>query len=304
MKLEKALGLSLITLVLLSFNSYGEETSNQMAACNEALDKADYSLATQVADSILKQNNKQSDALLCKGRALDALGKTEEAEKTLISAVSNAPAGFDTTIANLVLGNYYKQHQNADLALASYQKSLDSSQQQQNQKFIRISHNLMAEAYIEKQDYNAALKSYQAGSQLANNDNERADSFERLAEVYQSLKQLDKAVEFQLKAVVMQKVSGTLDQYAAASLTLGQLFIQNKDYPSANSTLQRLLKFSQDNGGAYYEAKTDLYLAQAKQAQGDKATATSLLQQAQKIANEIHADDLIPAIKKAQQGNE
>jgi cell fate (sporulation/competence/biofilm development) regulator YlbF (YheA/YmcA/DUF963 family) len=47
-----------------------------------------------------------------------------------------------------------------------------------------------------------------------------------------------------------------------------------------------------------------LYLAQAKQAQGDNTAATSLLQQAQKIANDIHADDLIAAIKKAQQGNE
>jgi tetratricopeptide (TPR) repeat protein len=301
MKLEKTLSISFISMILLSFNAYSEDTKSQVSACNQALDQANPNQAIQIADTLLKQNSTHADALLCKGRAYSALGQNDEAEKTLVLATKNALAGFDTTIANLVLGNFYKQHQNSDLALASYQKSLSSSQQENNQKFIRISHNLMAETYTQKHDYNAALASYQAGSDLANNDNERADSYERLASTYQALNQLDNAVEFQLKAVLMQKKAGTLDQYAEASLTLGQLFTQNKDYTSAEKTLQRLLKFSRDNGGVYYEAKADLYLAQTKLAQGDQASATPLLQEAKKIADKIQADDLVVAIKKAEE---
>jgi tetratricopeptide (TPR) repeat protein len=301
MKLEKTLSISFISMILLSFNAYSDDIKSQISACNQALDQANPNQAIQIADNLLKQNNTHADALLCKGRAYSALGQNDEAEKTLILAAKNAQAGFDTTIANLVLGNFYKQHQNPDLALASYQKSLASSQQEKNQKFIRISHNLIAEAYTQKHDYNAALNSYQAGSELANNDNERADSFERLASTYQALNQLDNAVEYQLKAVLMQKKAGSLDQYAEASLTLGKLFTQNKDYTSAEKTLQRLLKFSQENGGAYYEAKADLYLAQTKQAQGDKASATLLLQDAKKIAAKIQADDLIASINKEEE---
>lgn len=301
MKLEKTLSISFISMILLSFNAYSDDIKSQVSACNQALDQANPSQAIQIADNILKQNNTHADALLCKGRAYSALGQNDEAEKILILAAKNAQAGFDTTIANLVLGNFYKQHQNPDLALASYQKSLASSQQEKNQKFIRISHNLIAEAYTQKHDYNAALNSYQAGSELANNDNERADSFERLASTYQALNQLDNAVEYQLKAVLMQKKAGSLDQYAEASLTLGKLFTQNKDYTSAEKTLQRLLKFSQENGGAYYEAKADLYLAQTKQAQGDKASATLLLQDAKKIAEKIQAEDLIASINKEEE---
>ncbi|MGV3582901.1 MAG: tetratricopeptide repeat protein [Methylophilus sp.] len=304
MKLEKTLSLSFITMILLSLNSYGADANSQITVCNQALDNANPRQAVQIADALLKQNNTQADALLCKGRALNALGQNDEAEKSLVSAVMNAQPGFNSTIANLILGNFYKQHQRTDLALVSYQKSLASSKLENNQKFMRISHNLIAEAYTQKQDYNAALSSYQAGSELANNDNERADSYERLSSIYQSLNQLDNAVEFQLKAVLMQKKSGTLDQYAEASLTLGQLFTQNKDYSSAEKTLQRLLKFSQENGGDYYEAKTDLYLAQTKQAQGDKTSATSLLQDAKKIAEKIQANDLVASIKKAEETNQ
>jgi tetratricopeptide (TPR) repeat protein len=303
MKLEKTLSLSFITMILLSLNSYGGDASSQISACNQALDNANPSQAIQIADVLLKQNNTQADALLCKGRALNALGRNDEAEKSLVSAVMNAQPGFNSTVANLILGNFYKQHQRTDSALVSYQKSLASSKLENNQKFMRISHNLIAEAYTQKQDYNAALTSYQAGSELANNDNERADSYERLASIYQALNQLDNAVEFQLKAVLMQKKSGTLDQYAEASLTLGQLFTQNKDYSSAEKTLQRLLKFSQENGGDYYEAKADLYLAQTKQAQGDQASATLLLQDAKKIAEKIQANDLVALIKKAEVTN-
>jgi tetratricopeptide (TPR) repeat protein len=301
MKLENTLNIVFTTLFLYSFNAYSQDASSQVSACNKALDSAQHTQAIDIADALLAQNSEHTEALLCKGRALDALGKNEEAEKTLALAVKHAKPGFDATVAHLILGNFYKQHQKSDQALVHYQSSLTQSQQDNNQKFIRISHNLMAEAYTQKKDYNAALNSYQAGSELSNNDNERADSYERLANTYKALNQLDKAIEYQLKAVLMQKKSGTLDQYAEASLTLGQLFTHNKDYPSAEKTLHRLLTFSQENGGVYYEAKTDLYLAQTKQAQGDHAAASLLLQDAEKIATKIQADDLVASIKKTQE---
>lgn len=301
MKLENTLNLVFTSLILFSINAYSQDDVSRISACNKALDNAQHSQAIAIADELLLKNNEHADALLCKGRALDALGKNEEAEKTLSLAVKHAKSGFDTTIANLILGNFYKLHQNVDQALVNYQNSLTQSKQDNNQKFMRISHNLMAEAYTQKKDYNAALNSYQAGSDLSNNDNERADSYERLANTYKALNQLDKAIEFQLKAVLMQKKSGTLDQYAEASLTLGQLFTHNKDYPSAEKTLNRLLKFSQENGGVYYEAKTDLYLAQTKQAQGDYAAAAALLQDAEKIATKIQADDLVASIKQTKE---
>ncbi|MDX1914057.1 MAG: hypothetical protein SFU55_00605 [Methylophilus sp.] len=300
-KLENTLNIFFKVLFLISFNLYAKDFSGQISACNQALDQANAARAVNLADAVLAQDAQHIEALLCKGRAFEALGKNDDAEKTLMLSVQHAKSGFETVIASLVLGNFYKNHDNLAFALTYYQKSLQASQQENNQKFIRIGLNLIGETYYQQKEYQAALKSYEEGAKLALNDNERADSYERLATAYQSMRMLDKAIEYQLKGTLMQKKAGTLDQYAEASLVLGQLFTENKDYPSAEKTYERLLQFSKDNGGDYYAAKTEIYLAQTKLAQGDQATANTLLQEASVIADKIQANDLnvlIQNIKK------
>ncbi|HAJ72579.1 MAG TPA: hypothetical protein DCO68_10930 [Methylophilaceae bacterium] len=296
-KLENTLIIIFNILFFISFNSYSKDFSPEVAACNRALDQANPSQALDIAEQMLKQAQQSEDALLCKGRALGALGQNEEAEKALLLSVQYAKSGFETTIANLVLGNFYKSHDNFVSALACYQKSLQASERESNQKFMRISHNQIGAVFTQQKDYQAALHNYDEGAKLAMNDNERADSYERLATAYQSMHMLDKAIEYQLKGTLMQKKSGTLDQYAEASLVLGQLFAENKDYPSAEKTYERLLQFSKDNGGEYYAAKTEIYLAQTKLAQGDQVTANTLLQEASVIADKIQANDLNLLIK-------
>jgi tetratricopeptide (TPR) repeat protein len=155
---------------------------------------------------------------------------------------------------------------------------------------------MLGETFALSGDLNQALAHYQTGAKLAMNDNERADSYERLASAYQALAQYDQAIEYQLKAVVMQKMAGDLDQYANASLVLGKIYITAKDYVGAERTLNKLLQFCKDNGGAYYEAKTDIYLAQSKAGSGNIEAARMHLSDASTIAKNIHANDLIAEI--------
>ena len=131
------------------------------------------------------------------------------------------------------------------------------------------------------------------------NDNERAESFERIAATYTALKQYDLAVEHQLKATIMQQKAGTLDDYANASYSLGQAYKNAKDFDAAERTFTKLLQFSKDNGGAYYEAKANVGLAEVKTAKGEKDSAINLYTEALKVAKNLGENELTVEIDAA-----
>lgn len=131
------------------------------------------------------------------------------------------------------------------------------------------------------------------------NDNERADSYESIARTYSALDQHDLAIEYQVKAIVMQKRSGTLDQVANASLEMGRIYTAAKEFSNAEKAYSKLMQFAKDNGGAYYEAKAIIGLAMTKMITGNAVSAKSLLTDAQKIAKDSHDNDLLAEVDSA-----
>lgn len=299
-KLQNTLNISVITLILLSFNAISAEVDPQIIACNSALNNQQYESAIAKANVAIKQKNLAAQGMMCKGRALLALGKTEEAKTEFTLADKKASNDFDKTVANLLLGNLQKQQQQYQEAIKLYETSLALALKDDNRNYARVSYNLIGETYGLLANHEMSLKYLEEGEKLAMNDNERADSYERIAANYQAQQQFDNAIAYQIKGITMQKKAGTLDQYAEANLTLGQLYTQNKDFVTAEATYARLLQFSQENGGAYYEAKTNIYLAHTKLAQGDSAAAKQLFEQAKTIADKIQATDLTALIETAQ----
>ena len=289
------LKLTQVTLVLivnslflfsLSANANGADIAGKLGECTAALSKGDLNTALKSSDAILKLDPKNHDGLQCKGRALGALGKYAEAVNVLEASAVNTSDGFEQIISYLFLGNLHKDNNKNVEAIAAYEKSIKICELEKNDKYRRISLNLMAEAQAQNKDFNAALASYLVGSKLSMNDNERADSYERLASTYKTLGQFDDAIAYQIKGVTMQQKAGTLDQYANANLALGSIYVAAKDYVSAEKTFTNLAKFSNDQGGAYFEAKADIGLAQTKSASGDVASAKVFVDKAKNIAKE------------------
>ncbi len=290
-----------IVLFFISFNLnnivHAQDLSEKTFACNSALDKGNIASAIVVSDEILQLEPNNRDGLLCKGRALGAQGKYDAALSALEMAAKQSKPGFEEIISHLLIANLHKQNNKNAEAIASYEKSLKVSEAEKNDKFRLINHNLMGEAHMQNNDLNAALASYLAGSKLTKNDNERADSFERLGITYSALGQHDLAIEYQLKGMLMQQKSGTLDQFADASLALGKVYANAKEYPQAEKTYAKLIQFAKDNGGAYYEAKASYDLAQMKAASGDTNNAKALMGDALKLAKNIGDAGLATAIE-------
>ncbi|MFM9835405.1 MAG: tetratricopeptide repeat protein [Methylophilaceae bacterium] len=256
--------------------------------------------AEKLADDILKQDAKNREGLICKGRLLGVQGNFEVALTTLKEAETLSKEPLEHIIGLMLIGNVYKAQQKFSDAIASYNGSLKIANAEKNEKYIRADFNLIGNVYTQNKDLNAALTNYQAGAKLAMNDNERAESFEFLAATYKALGQFDSAIEYQVKAIQMQKLAGTLDDFAESSLALGQIYVAAKDYANADKTLIKFAQFAKDNGGAYYEAKAKLYLAQSKVARGDVENAKLFLVDARSLANSINAKDLNQEIEQTE----
>lgn len=284
-------------LFSLSASANTAEVAEKLGECNTALSKGDLNKAVKSASELLKLEPKNHYGLQCNGRALGAQGKYTEAVSALEASAANTADGFEQIIAYLFLGNLHKDNNKNTEAIAAYEKSINICTLKKNDKYKRISLNLMGEAQEQNKDLNAALSSNLAGLKLAMNDNERADSLERVAANYKALSQFDLAIEHQLKAVNMQKKAGTLDQFANASLALGDIYLAAKDYASAEKTFVNLAKFSSDQGGAYFEAKSNLGLARTKLASGDAAAANLYVEKAKKIAKDSKDNALAQEIE-------
>lgn len=281
-----SLTLTIVFNLLIINNIYAKNSA--LEQCESLMQKGDY---TQALFSV--KDMRDVDSLLCQGRAQMAMQNTDQAQKIFEQALTFKPQGLSLASVHMLLGNALIAQNQLAQAVTHYEEAAKVSEQANVKRYVMIAHQLKGEAYASQGQHQQALEAYQASEKLAMNDNERADCYAHLASAYEGLKQLDKAIEFQLKSVLMQKKAGTLDDYAEASLVLGQLFHANKDYAGADKTFQRLWQFAKDNGGEYYVAKTKVYWAKTKVALGDNVASDKLLAEAKQIAQQLQANDVL-----------
>lgn len=284
--------LALIINILIINESFAKDAA--LDACDAAIKSRQYTQAITIAE----QHADQAGFWLCKGRAQSALNQNAAAQESFKQAIAHRAEGLDLVSAYMLLGNAQLEEKAHDVAIASYQQALKLSEEHKMRRYTRIAHNLIGEAYFDIGQYAEALKAFETAEKLAMNDDERADSYIHEALAYQQLQQIDQAITYQLKGTMMLRKSGTPDQYAEASLTLGKLFASKQDFVGASKTYQRLMEYAQENGGIFYEAKTAIYWAETKRAQGDLEGAEQLIKQARRIAAQYKDAELEELLAK------
>ncbi|OIR17640.1 tetratricopeptide repeat protein [mine drainage metagenome] len=296
-KLQTTLSLLAITLIFNNVYAAGLD----VPACNRALAKGDFKAALVQANSALLTNKNDKDALICQGRAYSASGDLNSALLAFKSADALSENEFDRTITALLTGHAYKAAKQYDDAINSYQQTILHAKADASGTFQRIGQDAVGNVYFETKQFPLALTAYLAGSKFAANDNERADSYEKIAQTYHQLNQNDLALEFQIKVYVMYQAAGTLDQYAHSSIELGRYYAAVKKYDNAEITLNKIIQFSKEQGGAYFEAQGSYVLAQVKAATGDMASAKALVAHAKLIAKNTNDTALDEEIKQETQ---
>jgi tetratricopeptide (TPR) repeat protein len=298
MKLQITLSYIFITLFI--NNVYA--SSVEVAACKSALDKGDVVTALKQSEKALSNNNKEIEALICQGRALAFSDKLEAALASFKQADTFSTDVFDKTISSLLIGRTYNSLNQKDQAIASFQQTLVNAKAASNLGFERVAHNAIGDVYFASKQYEQALTEYMAGTKLAANDNERGESYEKVALTHHKMNQNDLAVEYQLKAYLMHDTAGTLDQYAHSSVELGRYYLVTKSYTSAENILNKIIKLAKDQGGAFYEAQASYVLAQVKVAKGDVTTAKDLIENAKSIAKNTNDKELEAEIEQETAG--
>lgn len=295
------LSMSCLLLVLFCKMSFADdgELNTKIADCNQMVKSSSPEKALDLTSQLLKKSTKNREVYLCKARAQMSLSRFADAVPTLmiIDQLSNSPN--DHMMALAMLGNAFKGNQQLDQAVASYQKSMDIAKTQKNKSFERITFGLIAETQTLNKQYDEAIISYQSALKLALNDNERADAYEHIASIYNIQQKHNQAIEFQVKAALAYTHYGDLDAQANAGLELGRIYMDAGELEQAEKSINKILKLAVDNGGAYWEAKADLYLAKVKLANHQNNEAEKLLQAAQKINKELGDGLLAEAISAA-----
>ena len=289
------------TFILLITNS-SIAFSAEPESCQQALQKGDVAQALSTAKSTLAVNAKDADTLLCQGRAFTASQDFNSALDAFKLAQLNASDSTQKTIAALLIGNAQLSLKQPDLAIASFLQALEHAKTTNSATYVRASHLALGNAYLNQQQFEPALAQYQAVNKLDANDNERGESFEKIALTHHKMGQHDAALEFQIKAYMMHEKSGTLDQYAHSSIELGRYYGQAKQYIRAENTLNKIIKFAKEQGGAYYEAKGSCVLGIVKAAEGEKEAAKALVEYAKSIAKNTQDKSLEEEINQETQG--
>jgi tetratricopeptide (TPR) repeat protein len=298
MKLEKTL---ITAFILMVFNDAlaGNYSASE---CNKLLNAGNTPAAIDYSKAMLSINGSDKDALLCQGRAYYAADDLNKALVAFELAEKNSNNELDKIVAVFLQANASYAMKQKDQALASYQKALKQSQMIANKAMERLSLNAIGDISNNDKDYQAALDWYYQGFKLAANDNERGESAEKVAGTYHALNKDDLALEYQIKAYLMHDRVGTPDQYAQSSILLGQYYAIVKNYDNAEKTLNKLIKFANEQGGEYYEAKANYVLAKVELARGDTEKATKLIEKAKLIAKRTQDAALEKEIEKEIQG--
>lgn len=293
--------ISFLFLTMFSTLTFADsaEFNKKIADCNQLIKSGTPEKALDLSNQLFKKNPKNREVVLCKARAQMALNQFADAVPTLTTAdqLSNSPNDHMMSLA--MLGNAYKGNQQFKEAISSYQQGMDIAKAQKNKSFERITYNLLGEVQALNKQFDEAIANYQEGLKLALNDNERADAFEHIADIYNQQQKHNQAIEYQLKATLAYTKYGDLDAQANAGLELGRIYMDAGEFEQAERSINKILKLAVDNGGAYWEVKSYLYQAKVKRANHQNNEAQKPLEAAQKLNKEVGDAYLAEAIAAA-----
>jgi tetratricopeptide (TPR) repeat protein len=193
-------------------------------------------------------------------------------------------------MADLLEGVSLKKANKLDEALLHFKNSI--SRADINKTFKRLYLVEIGEILLLLTKHEEAANSFLEAYGLAANDDERAFDLDRVAFAYASIGNFTKAIEYELKANLAFERTGLLGEYADSGINLALYYIEVNDFIPAERTLLKFGKLARENGGMYYLAKVLYAESKYYKKKSNHELSKSKLDEANKIANDIGAEDL------------
>ena len=290
MKIEN--NLIFIIILLFSCNIYSYNSNNN---CEKLMQEGNNLDAVTAAMKIKDQYDKH----FCLGKAYYRSNKHDLAVKAFATSEDLAKLPVDQMFSMLYKGIAERDLGKFDLSNKTFTKGLETAKLG-NTKYLQMERRFLyqlGQNHLAKEDYLEAIDFFAKSTVVSANDNERAEGYDGLAMAYSGKKKSTKAIEYGLKAANMYRKVGAYNEYADAQIKLSSYHLQDNAPDRALDVLERLERFAIDNGSRYYEAKALLEQSLVFKHKNDEQSALTKFNTGIDIANEIGANDLLPAAK-------
>ena len=256
--------------------------------CEKAIQGNNLKIAAEEAINLIKE--KPFDGEFCLGKVMVNEDKLDDAIKQFEKSEKSAQHPADQMLAIMFKGLAYKEKDDINQAFNVFDTGYETAKLG-NSKFVQFERRFLIQMGIIQETlekYEDAYESFAKSLKASSNDDERAESYDRLARSAAKLKYYDRAREYSLKGSVKYMSAGYLGEYAELTLLKAEYEVLDDAYDLAMNTLEELEKLCIDAGGEYYLAKT--YIQLHKLSKEDKDL---YLAKATEIANRIGAKDLL-----------
>jgi tetratricopeptide (TPR) repeat protein len=282
--------LTLITFfnLLLLNNVFAYNNENN---CEKELSNNDYAKARQEAEKLI--NNDPFSGNFCMAKVLFSENKAQESIALFEKSEKLAQHPADQMLSIMFKGLAYKENNDLKQALSIFTTGYETAKLG-NSKFVQFERRFliqMGDVKEREKDNEKAYEYFAMSLKSSSNDDERAESYDRLAKCAANQGFYDRAREYSLKGSMMYKKSGYLGEFAELTILKGEYEVLDNDYEKGIRTLKELEELCIEAGGDYYLAKT--YLKLYKLSKEDKDL---YLAKAKEVATRIGANDIIKDI--------
>ena len=259
--------------------------------CEKELSKNDYAKAKQEAEKLI--NNDPFSGNFCMAKVLFSENKAQESIALFEKSEKLAQHPADQMLSIMFKGLAHKENNDLKQALSIFTTGYETAKLG-NSKFVQFERRFliqMGDVKEKEKDNEKAYEYFAMSLKSSSNDDERAESYDRLAKCAANQGFYDRAREYSLKGSMMYKKSGYLGEFAELTILKGEYEVLDNDYEKGIRTLKELEELCIEAGGDYYLAKT--YLKLYKLSKEDKDV---YLAKAKEVATRIGANDIIKDI--------
>ena len=282
--------LTLITFfnLLLLNNVFAYNNENN---CEKELSKNDYAKAKQEAEKLI--DNDPFSGNFCLAKVFFNENKVSESILLFEKSEKLAQHPANQMLSIIFKGIAYKENNDLKQALSVFTTGYETAKLG-NSKFVQFERRFliqMGDVKERQKDNEKAYEYFAMSLKSSSNDDERAESYDRLAKCAAIQGFYDRAREYSLKGSIMYQKSGFLDEFAELTILKGEYEVLDNDYEKGIRTLKDLEELCIEAGGDYYLAKTYLKLYQLSKEDKDLYLA-----KAKEVATRIGANDIIKDI--------
>ena len=282
--------LTLITFfnLLLLNNVFAYNNENN---CEKELSKNDYAKAKQEAEKLI--DNDPFSGNFCLAKVFFNENKVSESILLFEKSEKLAQHPANQMLSIIFKGIAYKENNDLKQALSVFTTGYETAKLG-NSKFVQFERRFliqMGDVKERQKDNEKAYEYFAMSLKSSSNDDERAESYDRLAKCAANQGFYDRAREYSLKGSIMYQKSGFLDEFAELTILKGEYEVLDNDYEKGIRTLKDLEELCIEAGGDYFLAKTYLKLYQLSKEDKDLYLA-----KAKEVATRIGANDIIKDI--------